>query len=151
MWTFQAGASLENKAIQRAGTGRPEDFSTPLENGLKNVHGKENDMPRHSFVRHIKLGDVKGRIDYIQNPKRQEHLYAAYDTAPETFWPLLAKQNRFDHRRSGTRGDCIEARELMIALPEALQEKDPDGAGRLFLRGCHEGMQGTRAVRPRHR
>ena len=51
-------------------------------------------MPRHSFVRHIKLGDVKGRIDYIQNPKRQEHLYAAYDTAPETFWPLLAKQNR---------------------------------------------------------
>lgn len=132
MWTFQAGASLENKAIQRAGTGRPEDFSTPLENGLKNVHGKENDMPRHSFVRHIKLGDVKGRIDYIQNPKRQEHLYAAYDTAPETFWPLLAKQNRFDHRRSGTRGDCIEARELMIALPEALQEKDPDGLLKLF-------------------
>ena len=89
-------------------------------------------MPRHSFVRHIKLGDVKGRIDYIQNPKRQEHLYAAYDTAPETFWPLLAKQNRFDHRRSGTRGDCIEARELMIALPEALQEKDPDGLLKLF-------------------
>ena len=30
MWTFQAGASLENKAIQRAGTGRLEDFLTRL-------------------------------------------------------------------------------------------------------------------------
>ena len=83
-------------------------------------------MPRHSFVRNVKLGDVTGRIDYIQNPKRQEHLYATYDTAPETFWPLLAKQNRFDYRRSGTKGECIEARELVIALPEVLQEKNPD-------------------------
>ena len=30
---------------------------------------------RHSFIRQNKLSDVTGRIDYISNPKRQEHLY----------------------------------------------------------------------------
>ena len=30
---------------------------------------------RHSFIRQNKLSDVAGRIDYISNPKRQEHLY----------------------------------------------------------------------------
>ncbi|MZK44804.1 hypothetical protein [Dorea sp. BIOML-A1] len=33
---------------------------------------------RHSFIRQNKLSDVAGRIDYISNPKRQEHLYATY-------------------------------------------------------------------------
>ena len=95
-------------------------------------------MPRHSFVRHVKLGNVTGRIDYIQNPKRQEHLYATYNTAPDKFWDLLAKQNRFDYHRSGTKGQCIEARELMIALPEVLREKDPDEMLRLFTDAFRE-------------
>ena len=89
-------------------------------------------MPRHSFVQHSKLGNVSGRIDYIQNPKRQEHLYAVYDTAPEKYWEILAKQNRIDFKKSGTKGSCIEARELIIALPEVLQKKDPDELLRLF-------------------
>ncbi len=95
-------------------------------------------MPRHSFVRNVKLSDVTGRIDYIQNPKRQEHLYAVYETAPEKFWELLAKQNRFDFGRSGTKGQCIEARELVIALPEVLREKDPDELLRLFTEAFRE-------------
>lgn len=89
-------------------------------------------MPRHSFVRHVKLGNVSGRVDYIQNPKRQEHLYATYDTAPEKYWVILAKQNQIDFKKSGTKGKCIEARELIIALPEVLQEKAPDELLRLF-------------------
>ena len=35
---------------------------------------------RHSFIRQSKLSDVAGRIDYISNPKRQEYLYATYQT-----------------------------------------------------------------------
>ena len=39
---------------------------------------------RHSFIRQNKLSDVTGRIDYISNPKRQEHLYATYQTEGAT-------------------------------------------------------------------
>ena len=51
---------------------------------------------RHSFIRQSKLSDVAGRIDYISNPKRQEYLYATYQTEGATpeFWKNLAKENR---------------------------------------------------------
>ncbi len=46
---------------------------------------------RHSFIRQSKLSDVAGRIDYISNPKRQEYLYATYQTEGATteFWKIL--------------------------------------------------------------
>ena len=89
-------------------------------------------MPRHSFVRHVKLGNVTGRIDYIENPKRQEHLYATYETTIPKYWEVLAKQNRLDFQKSGTKGSCIEARELIIMLPPSLTKKDPDELLKLF-------------------
>ncbi|MBR1741356.1 MAG: MobA/MobL family protein, partial [Lachnospiraceae bacterium] len=81
-----------------------------------------------------KLHDLKGRIDYISNPKRQEYLYAVYDTADQLFWRELAKENMRIYKESGTKGKCIEGRELIIALPEPLTEKDPEE----LLRGVVE-------------
>ena len=89
-------------------------------------------MPRHSYIRQTKLRNVSGRIDYIQNPKRQEYLYAAYETMPKELWDVLAAQNQMDFKRSGTTGRCIEARELVIALPESMQEYDPQKLLKLF-------------------
>ena len=83
-------------------------------------------MARHSFVRTTKLTDVQGRVDYISNPKRQEHLYAFYSTVGPEFWQRLSEQAQFDFWRSHQKtGKCIEARELIIALPESLQSADP--------------------------
>jgi hypothetical protein len=65
-----------------------------------------------------KLTDLKGRIDYVTNPDRQELLYATYNTTDNQFWNLLAKENQMDFIRSGTKGTRIEAREFIIALPE---------------------------------
>ena len=89
-------------------------------------------MPRHSFIQQTKLRDVHGRIDYISSPKRQEHLYAVYSTAEPDFWSYLAEQNRFDFRRSGSSGSCIEARELIISLPESFRSFDRETLLRLF-------------------
>ncbi len=89
-------------------------------------------MGRHSFIRQFKLRDVRGRVDYISNPKRQEHLYAAYSTVEPEFWKYLAEQNQYDFKRSRTRGECIEARELVIALPKSLQEYSPEKLLKLF-------------------
>ena len=47
-------------------------------------------MARNSFIQISKLGNLKGRIDYITNPKRQENLYAVYNTTDDTFWHELA-------------------------------------------------------------
>ena len=83
-------------------------------------------MARHSFIQMSKLSNVKGRIDYISDPKRQEYLYATFSTRENmTFWDALAKECREEFKRFGTEGKCIEARELIIALPEEYTQFDP--------------------------
>ena len=83
-------------------------------------------MARHSFIQMSKLSNVKGRISYISDPKRQEYLYATFSTRENmTFWNELAKECQEEFRRFGTEGKCIEARELIIALSEEYTQYDP--------------------------
>lgn len=95
---------------------------------------------RHSFIRQNKLSDVAGRIDYISNPKRQEHLYATYQTEGATpeFWKNLARENQLDFKASGTTGKCIEGREFIIALPESFVKYKPEDVVRLFTDSFHK-------------
>lgn len=84
-------------------------------------------MARHSFIQMSKLSNVKGRISYISDPKRQEYLYATFSTREDmTFWNDLAKECQEEFRRSMAKGKCIEARELIIALPEEYTQFAPD-------------------------
>ena len=82
-------------------------------------------MTRHSFIQMSKLPNVKGRISYITSHARQENLYATYRTADSTFWSNLARESQQEFQRSGTEGKCIEARELIIALPEVYTQYEP--------------------------
>lgn len=82
-------------------------------------------MARHSFIQMSKLPDVKGRISYITSPARQENLYAACRTADNAFWNNLARESQQEFQRSGAKGKCIEARELIIALPEVYTQYEP--------------------------
>ena len=82
-------------------------------------------MPRHSFIQMSKLPNVKGRISYITSHARQENLYATYRTADNEFWNNLARESQQEFKRSGAEGKCIEARELIIALPEVYTQYEP--------------------------
>lgn len=82
-------------------------------------------MTRYSFIQMSKLSNVKGRISYITSHARQENLYATYRTADNPFWSSLAKECQQEFRRSGADGKCIEARELIIALPEVYTTYEP--------------------------
>ena len=95
---------------------------------------------RHSFIRQSKLSDVAGRIDYISNPKRQEYLYATYQTEGATpeFWKNLARENQLDFMASGSAGKCIEGREFIIALPESFVQYRADYVVRLFTETFHK-------------
>ena len=95
---------------------------------------------RHSFIRQSKLSDVAGRIDYISNPKRQEYLYATYQTEGATpeFWKNLARENQLDFKASGSEGKCIEGREFIIALPESFVQYRADDMVRLFTEIFHK-------------
>lgn len=69
--------------------------------------------------------------------KRQDrdeavHLHAVYETTERKFWRELAKCNQEEFAKSGTEGKCIEARELIIALPESFTEFQPDRLLQLF-------------------
>jgi len=106
-------------------------------------------MPRHSFVQMTKLPEVRGRVDYISNPKRQEHLYSTYSTVKPEFWKYLSEQAQYDFRKSNQKtGKCIEARELVIALPESLQTADPNLLLKLFTETFRTryGVQCTSAL-----
>ena len=82
-------------------------------------------MKRNSFIEMAKLHNLSGRITYISSHAKQEHLYEVYATEPDrAFWRELAKCNQEEFEKSGTNGKCIEARELMIALPESFISYD---------------------------
>ena len=84
-------------------------------------------MKRNSFIEMAKLHNLSGRITYISSHAKQEHLYKVYATEPDrAFWRELAKCNQEEFAKSGTNGKCIEARELMIALPESFISYDHD-------------------------
>lgn len=84
-------------------------------------------MGRNVFISMAKLSNVSGRIGYIGSESRQEHLYAIYATEPDPeFWQELAAYNHEEFEKSGTNGKCIEARELVIALPESFIHYDHD-------------------------
>ena len=68
-------------------------------------------MDRNVFLQESKLRNVSGRITYISSTVKQENLYAVYETTERPFWNKLAKQNRKDFVKSGSSGECIEARE----------------------------------------
>ena len=87
---------------------------------------------RNSFIQMSKLPNVKGRITYISSKAKQENLYAVYETTERKFWRDLAKCNQEDFIKSGTIGECIEARELIIALPESYVDYQPDMLLKLF-------------------
>ncbi len=82
-------------------------------------------MDRHVYISMSKLSNVRGRISYISSTAKQENLYAVYSTCERSFWTKLANENRVDFKRSGTTGECIEARELIIALQESYVKYDP--------------------------
>lgn len=84
-------------------------------------------MKRNSFIEMAKLHNLSGRITYISSHAKQEHLYEVYATElDKAFWRELAKCNQEEFEKSGTNGKCIEARELMIALPESFINYDHD-------------------------
>ena len=89
-------------------------------------------IARNSFIQLTKLSNVKGRITYISSHAKQENLYAVYETTERKFWRELAKCNQEEFAKSGTEGKCIEARELIIALPESFTEYQPERLLQLF-------------------
>ena len=60
-------------------------------------------MARHSFIQMSKLSNVKGRISYISDPKRQEYLYTTFSTREDmTFWDEHASGLRENVSRHGS-------------------------------------------------
>ena len=80
-----------------------------------------------------KLHNVRGRITYISSHAKQENLYAVYETIDRHYWTELARFNQQEFLKNGTKGECIEARELIIALPKSFPDLyDPDRLLQLF-------------------
>lgn len=96
-------------------------------------------MPRNAFAQISKITNCAGRIDYISNPDRQEHLFTTYSTVDDdSYWTELAQVCHAEHDKYGAGGKVIEAREWIIALDESLLELDPDMVIRQFVDAFHD-------------
>ena len=96
-----------------------------LKAGRKTIITEKTAAAIFSAVPSAKPPNVKGRISYITSHARQENLYATYRTADNAFWSNLARESQQEFQRSGVEGKCIEARELIIALPEGYTQYEP--------------------------
>lgn len=65
-----------------------------------------------------KLTNVKGRIRYITNKKKQENIVDYYNTTDNNFWEMLSKENQYRHKEVKAGGKCCESRELIIGIPK---------------------------------
>jgi hypothetical protein len=80
-----------------------------------------------------KVTNVIGKVCYISSSDRQEYLYAVHDTSLSSgFWKQLADYNQLQFKKSGAHGSCIEARQLIIALPSEFTRYDPSMIPTLF-------------------
>lgn len=68
------------------------------------------------YARPAALSNVCGRVDYISNPERQEHLIATYSAVDLTFWNDLAIHCQKAAKEAGAEKAC-EGREWHGALP----------------------------------
>ena len=94
------------------------------------------------FVRQTSLTDVAGRLDYIGNPLRQEHLLATYDTASHLidgqYWKVLAKECQLAFEQYGVKTrtvkskdgklieqtlHCCEAKEIIFLIGNELLDR----------------------------
>lgn len=65
-----------------------------------------------------KLTNVKGRINYITNDKKQENIIDYHNTTDSNFWIMLAKESQQRHKEVSAGGKCCESRELIIGIPQ---------------------------------
>ena len=78
--------------------------------------------------------DLAGRIHYIKNPDRQEHLYTTDCTTNDSdFWAELIEENQREFHKYNCGGKCVEAREWIIALEESLVQENPNKIIRAFV------------------
>lgn len=95
------------------------------------------------FARTTPLPDLAGRLDYIANPDRQEHLLAVYDSAESLldgrFWEILAQECQASFTQNGRtvqrvrdkktgevvekKLKCREAREIHMLLSNSLLDR----------------------------
>lgn len=90
---------------------------------------KKSAMRAEKFVKDVRLSK---KARFMKESCLQQNLYAVYETTDRKFWRELAKCNQEEFRKSGTVGECIEARELIIALPESFVDYQPDMLLKLF-------------------
>ena len=83
-------------------------------------------MAHNVMVKATPLRNVKGRIDYISNPKRQEHLVATYSSTDDpTFWKELAEHCQEQSKFSKSK-KTVEGREHIIMFSNELSQMDPN-------------------------
>ena len=79
------------------------------------------------YARQTALTNVGGRIDYISNPKRQEHLLAVFDGAADhvagAYWRQLAHECRAASKHATSGRSCVQGRELVIQLSNSLLQR----------------------------
>lgn len=88
-------------------------------------------MYKIGFIRATALTDVVGRIDYISNHEKQEHLMAFYDNMPTNGWEELGKCSKAKASYNVSK-TVWEARELIIMIPNEMAIYNPEKLAKTY-------------------
>lgn len=84
---------------------------------MSNIYGRITALTSSS-------GGVKGRIEYISDPERQENIKCFYSTVDERVWEQLHQERILDNKSRGQYDNCIEAKEFTLAIPHMFSIAD---------------------------
>lgn len=80
----------------------------------------------HIMVIATPLPGVRGRINYISNPEKQEHLVAVHESiSDKTFWKELAEHCQDQAAKNSKSKHACEGREYIVMLANELSNLDP--------------------------
>lgn len=82
-------------------------------------------MAKAVFVKFRKINSVKNNIKYLKSTKEHPETCIHYSTCDNKLWFEYAEKNQEEYIRSGQKGKCVEAREMILVFPNEFYNLDP--------------------------
>lgn len=91
-----------------------------------NIEEREKNMSKSVIVKFRKINSVKNNIAYLKNKKEHPETCMYYSTCDNELWMEYTEKNQEEFLRSGQKGKCVEAHEMIFVFPNEFYALDQE-------------------------
>lgn len=91
-----------------------------------NIEEREKNMAKSVIVKFRKINSVKNNIAYLKDKKEHPETCMHYSTCDNKLWMEYAEKNQEEFLRSGQKGKCVEAHEMIFVFPNEFYSLDQE-------------------------